>query len=45
MEHYGTVNTERDSRDAKYQKVMLVPVEIEAPWEPDQLAKMAYLKI
>jgi hypothetical protein len=45
MENYGTVITERDSRDAKYQKVKLVPVEIEVLWELDQLAKMAYLKI
>jgi hypothetical protein len=45
MEHYGTVTTERDSRDAKYQKVILVPVEIELPWELDQVAKMAYSKI
>jgi hypothetical protein len=45
MEHYWTVTPERDSRDAKYQKVILVPVEIELPWELDQVAKMAYSKI
>jgi hypothetical protein len=45
MEYYGTVTTERYSRDAKYQKVILVPVEIELPWELDQVAKMAYSKI
>ena len=28
----------------KYQKVMLVPVEIEVPWELDQLAKMDILE-
>ena len=40
MEHYGTVTTERDSRDVKYQKIIAIPVEIEVPDELDQLVKL-----
>jgi uncharacterized protein YlbG (UPF0298 family) len=44
MEHYGTVTTERDSRDMKYQKIIAVPVEIEVPDELDQLVKLDILE-
>jgi uncharacterized protein YlbG (UPF0298 family) len=44
FEHYGTVTTERDSRDAKYRRVMAVPVEIEVPSELDQLVKLDILE-
>jgi hypothetical protein len=44
LEHYGTVTTERDSRDVEFKKVMSVPVEIEVPWELDQLVKMDILE-
>ena len=44
MEHYGTVTTERDSRDTKYQKIIAVPVEIEVPDELDQLVKLDILE-
>ncbi len=40
MEHYGTVTEERDSRDAKYKRIMAVPVTIEVPWELDQLVTL-----
>ena len=44
MEHYGTVTTERDSRDVKYQKIIAIPVEIEVPDELDQLVKLDILE-
>lgn len=44
LEHYGTVITERDSRDVKYQKITVVPVEIEVKRELDQLVKMDILE-
>ena len=44
MEHYGTITTERDSRDVKYQKIIAVPVEIEVPDEVDQLVKLDILE-
>lgn len=44
LEHYGTVTTERDSRDVKYQKIIAVPVEIEVHDELDQLVKLDILE-
>lgn len=43
-EHYGTVTTERDSRYVTYRKIIAVPVEIEIPWELDQLVKLDILE-
>lgn len=44
LEHYGTVTSERDSRDVKFQKITLVPVEIEVKSELDALVKMDILE-
>lgn len=44
LEHYGTVTSERDSRDVKYQKITEVPVEIEVKSELDALVKMDILE-
>ncbi len=43
IEHYGTATYKRDSRDAKYEKITAVPIEIEVPWELDQLVKLDIL--
>lgn len=44
LEHYGTVTSERDSRDVKYQKIVAVPVEIEVKSELDALVKTDILE-
>jgi hypothetical protein len=43
MKHYGTITYSRDPRDTKYRKITAVPVEIEVPWEVDQLVKLSIL--
>jgi hypothetical protein len=44
FEHYGTVTNERDSRDAKYEKIIAVPVEIEVTRYVDNFVKMEFLE-
>ena len=43
FEHYGTVTTERDSRNVKYEKIIAVPVEIEVSRYVDNFVKMEIL--
>lgn len=43
-EHYGTVTFERLSREVEYHRIEAVPVEIEVPWELDQLVKLDILE-
>src|SRR6266542_1244258 len=44
MDHYGTVTTDRDSRNTEYQKVRVVPVEIEISPYVDNFVKMEILE-
>lgn len=44
FEHYGTVTNERDSRYAKYEKIIAVPVEIEVSRYVDNFVKMEFLE-
>src|SRR6266498_3783247 len=44
LEHYGTVTYESLSRDVEHQKIEVVPVKVEVPWELDQLVKLDILE-
>ncbi len=44
MYKFGTITYSRDSRNAKYEKITAVPVEIEVPDELNQLVKIDILQ-